>query len=238
MFEKLSEVYDYTWNRGISVTLNEWKDAWERPGIRIQLGCLAALTVFYSWVVPGFFRYIQQRQGAVLDDPVLHWLPAMDLSLYCFSILYLSLIFTFFYLLRQPDKLIIALTGYFLLLALRLLAIYLVPLNPPPRLVPLDDPFIDHLFYVNMHITKDLFFSGHVSTLFILYLSVDHQRLRRLILTGCCFVAVMLLIQHVHYTLDVLAAPFFSWVAYRLAAAIHNRLHVSPEASVSNTHRD
>lgn len=224
MFEKIYEAYDYAWNKGISTILSEWKEALERRDMRIQLVALSLMVTFYLWIIPGFFRYIQQRSGVTLNDPVLNHLPAMDLSVYCFGILYLSVIATILYLLTRPDRLITGGIGYMILLGLRLLMIYLVPLDPPSKIIPLKDPFIDYFFYVNMDITKDLFFSGHVSTMFIMFLVVDSPRFRQLLLAGCVFVAVMLLIQHVHYTMDVVAAPFFAWIAYRSAEFIHQKL--------------
>ena len=224
MFEKIYEAYDYTWNKGISTVWAEWKEALERRDIRIQVVGLFALVTLYLWVLPGFFRYIQQRRGIVLNDPILTHLPALDLSVYCFAILYISVVSTILYLLTRPDRMIIGVIGYVILLSMRLLTIYLVPLDPPSKIIPLEDPFIDNLFYVNMHITKDLFFSGHVSTVFILYLSVESSRLRQFLLVGCAFIAVILLFQHVHYTLDIVAAPLFAWAAYRSAEQIHQKM--------------
>ena len=225
MFEKIYEAYDYTWNRGISTVVSEWKEALERRDVQIQLVALSLVITFYLWFIPGFFRYIQHRQGVLMYDPILSHLPAVDLSVYIFGILYLSVIATVFYLLSRPDRMITGLTGYIILLSLRFLMIYLVPLDPPSKIIRLEDPFIDNFFYVNMHITKDLFFSGHVSTMFILFLAVDSQRLRQFLITGCVFVAVILLFQHVHYTLDVVAAPFLAWFAYKAAEMIHEKLH-------------
>ncbi|HKI47150.1 MAG TPA: hypothetical protein VKA08_17600 [Balneolales bacterium] len=224
VFEKIYEVYDYTWNKTVSTIWTEWKEALERRDIRIQLGGLFVVITFYLWALPGFFRYIQQRQGIVLNDPILNHLPALDLSVYCFGILYISVISTILYLLVRPDRMIIGLIGYVLLLSLRLLTIYLIPLDPPSKIIPLEDPFIDNLFYANMHITKDLFFSGHVSTIFILYLSVESPRLRQFLLGGCVFIAVFLLFQHVHYTLDIVAAPLFAWAAYQSAEQIYQKM--------------
>ena len=224
MFEKIYEAYDYDWNKSVSDIWSAWKTALERRGTRIQLAGLFIVITFYLWVLPDFFRYIQQRQGIILNDPILNHLPVMNLSVYCFTILYISVISTILYLVVRPDRMIIGLIGYVILLSLRLLAIYLIPLDPPSRIIPLEDPFIDKFFYVNMHITKDLFFSGHVSTVFILYLGVESSRLRQFLLVGCAFIAVILLFQHVHYTLDIVAAPLFAWAAYRSAEQIHQKM--------------
>lgn len=224
MFGKIYEVFDYTWNKGVYVIYSEWKEALDRREIRLQLGGVFVAIIFYSWFLPGFFRYIQQRKGFVLFDPILNHLPAVNLSVLCFSILYVSVIATVLYLLVRPERMINGWVGYMIMLSLRLLMIYIVPLDPPSKIIPLRDPFIDNLFYVNMYITKDLFFSGHISTMFILYLGVESPRLRHFLLAGCVLMAAMLLFQHVHYTLDVVAAPVYAWIAYRSAELIHKKI--------------
>ena len=48
-------------------------------------------------------------------------------------------------------------------------AINLVPLEPPDTILLLNDPFVQ-LFGKGEILTKDLFFSGHTGTLFLLFL--------------------------------------------------------------------
>jgi hypothetical protein len=92
-------------------------------------------------------------------------------------------------------------------------AIYYVPLNPPDHLISLNDP-IANLLYVGGFKTKDLFFSGHTSTIFLMALCMQGKYDK---LFGiCCTIAIggLLLIQHVHYTMDVLSAPIFAYGCY------------------------
>jgi hypothetical protein len=84
-------------------------------------------------------------------------------------------------------------------------------------MVPLQDPFIGHFFYSNTVITKDLFFSGHVSTLFLIFLVNPIPQLRSFFFFSTILLAILILIQHVHYTVDVLAAPLFAWISFKTA---------------------
>ncbi len=72
-------------------------------------------------------------------------------------------------------------------------------------------------------LTRDLFFSGHTSTLFLISLAVPGRRARPFFLACTAAVATCVLVQHVHYTVDVLAAPFFAYGAWRAAGRLWPR---------------
>ncbi len=57
------------------------------------------------------------------------------------------------------------------------------------------------------YLTKDLFFSGHTATTFLLLLYLwPHRRLRWLALAGHVAVVASVFLSHLHYTIDVLGA--------------------------------
>jgi len=80
-------------------------------------------------------------------------------------------------------------------------------------LVGLVDP-VSNFFYGEKFVTKDLFFSGHTSMVFLLYLCLSGRKEKRLGLIATAAVAFLLLVQHVHYTLDVVGALVFTWITY------------------------
>ena len=95
----------------------------------------------------------------------------------------------------------------------RALCIHLVPLSPSPGIIELVDPVTDTLGHEG-RIVNDLFFSGHVADLVTFYLICRSPVLKRYLLLCMVAVATMLVWQRVHYTIDVLAAPAFSYVCY------------------------
>ena len=66
------------------------------------------------------------------------------------------------------------------------------------------------------YITHDLFFSGHTTTVFLVFLCLKKKWDRIYVLTASIVLGMLLLAQHVHYTIDVLAAPVFTYAVYRL----------------------
>ena len=95
----------------------------------------------------------------------------------------------------------------------RAICIHLVPLSPSPGIIPLYDPVTDALGHEG-RIMNDLFFSGHISDLTTFYLLSRNATVKRYILFCMAIVATLLVWQRVHYTIDVLMAPAFSYIGY------------------------
>lgn len=203
-----------------------WAQALARPAFRLSWAVLLVL-LFGVLVplVPGFFLAIQAREGPVLADPLLHLLPRTDVATPVFVLMYGGVVAAVGWLTRQPLLFLRGLWGYFILLLLRLASIWLLPLNPPLDLVPMPDPFTAFFFHTAAAeaITKDLFFSGHTATVAILALAVRGRWLRRALALVAVLIGVLVLVQRVHYTYDVVAAPIFAWFAYWLAGHITRR---------------
>ena len=194
----------------------KWKDAWVYGSFRtrtiVGLICLLAILIFF----PFFFGLIEARKGGIeLTDPVLYSIPAIDLSIPIFLIIYSTTIFTFYKCWKDPSVFIIFLWSYIILSLLRIIAITMLPLEPPSDLIILRDP-ITYLFYGKEYVTRDLFFSGHTATQFLMFLCLKKKTERTILLVSTILIGIMVLLQHVHYTIDVLAAPLITYLAYWL----------------------
>ena len=200
-----------------------WAQALARPAFRRRwLLLLALLFGGLVPVVPGYFHYIQQRPGAVVFDPLLSLLPRHDVAWPVFVLMYGAVLGAVGWLTRWPHLFLRGLWGYFILMALRLTTMWLVPLAPPLDILPMPDPFLALVFHTEASeaITKDLFFSGHTATVALLALAVRGRWWRGTLAAVALAVGVLVLVQRVHYTYDVLAAPFFAWLAYWAAGFI------------------
>jgi hypothetical protein len=175
-------------------------------------GLIAALISLNQYLL-----FNERRSGVELPDPVLARLPVLDLSWPIFALIYGTLIVTLLHLVRQPRPLLIALQAYGLLAVVRIAMMYSIPLEPPPKMMMLVDPLVRLFGEGGGNWAKDLFFSGHTSTTFLCALSVRSRSLGLLCFAACACVATLILLQHAHYTIDVLVAPFVAFAVQRAA---------------------
>ena len=196
-----------------------WQVAWDYPAFRVKffLGviCLSVILFF----IPDFFLFIQHRNGVLINDALLNRMPSYDVSTYIFMLLYPITGFFFWRVIRQSTMCITALWGYVFLCLARMITISIIPLEPPAGLMHLHDPF-SIFFYGSNVITKDLFFSGHTATLCLVALCLENKWEKRIAFAATFILAVLLLIQHVHYTADIIAAPLFSYLFWYLGKTI------------------
>ena len=163
-----------------------------------------------------FLDFIEGRPGSVLADPFLNSFSPLEVTWFTFGIIYISVILTLIRLSFQPSQLLITFQAYILIAMARMASMYLTPLDPPLLLIPLEDPFVQSVS--SGVLTRDLFFSGHTSTMFLLYLSCTNRRMKYFFLIGTILVGLLVLIQHVHYSIDVVAAPFYAFTCYKISS--------------------
>lgn len=212
-----------------------WKYTLKRNKIRNQVFLTVLLYIFLFKYCRVIMTELETRKGTQIIDPVLQLLPPHDLSLIIFSLTYIALTTFIIANIIHPRTFIIALQAYCVLIIMRTISIYLVPLEPPIGLILLRDP-VTILFMstpTGGYIVKDLFFSGHISTIMLFYFVSENKNIKRLLLFLAIIVASFILIQHVHYTIDIVAAPFFAYMAYKISVVFYNYLHKSDDIAIA-----
>lgn len=208
-----------------------WAQALAQPAFRGRAALVVLLLVaVVGGVLPPYFAYVQQRPGQLLADPLLALLPCRQVAVPIFVLMYGASVAGLGWLGRHPALLLRGLWAFLLLTGLRLATIWLVPLVPPVGLLDMPDPFTTLVFHLppSAAITHDLFFSGHTATVVLLALAVRGRGWRTALAVAAALVGVLVLVQRVHYSYDVLAAPFFAALAYWAAGFITRA--VAPEA--------
>lgn len=196
-------------------------DSFKRK-LYIGIGLLTAVLICF----PFFFQHIELREGRVLNDIILQQLTARDVSIPIFTIIWSMTILFFVRSVQSPTLFLTFMYGFILLSVSRFITISMVPLNPPHDLIPLVDP-ISNSFYGKSFITKDLFYSGHTSAQCLFFLCF-RRKLDKLIALFCTIaVGFLVLVQHVHYTIDVVAAPVFTIICFYIAKKIVNSKPIS-----------
>jgi hypothetical protein len=207
--QPISGIYE-RWSRALSSIVF-------RKQLFVYLLIFVAILIFF----PNFFAFIESRKGWLLTDPVLQLIPANDLSIITFSIIWIMSFLLFIRIIQLPSLALLSIIAIDLIFITRMITIFLFPLEPPPGLIALEDP-ISNFFYGNTHgfITRDLFFSGHTSSMIMIGLLLPGKWEKRLAFTAALAVGFLVLVQHIHYSIDVLGAWVFTWFLYRLAKAI------------------
>lgn len=196
-----------------------WQIAARQRSFWVVSGVAMAVLLITASQMPVFFAYLQARPGALLYDPVLNLLPPLDLSGPIFVLIYAPVIYAIIRCLLTPTVLIHFLTGYVLLLLTRILTLWITPLEPPLDLVPLSDP-LGLILYGGFPVTKDLFFSGHTATAFLIYQCLPTKAEKRVSGAVVVLMVVSLLLQHIHYTVDVVAAIPFAYLCAKATARL------------------
>jgi hypothetical protein len=198
-----------------------WNAAWQDSRFRWQLILAIAVFAIFPWKADDYFQWIQLREGFVMQDIILANIPSKNVSIPIFGIIYISVIYLLFRIIRRPKHFLWFAWAFNLETLMRFACIYGVALDPPMGLVDLHDPLAELFIYgENMAITKDLFFSGHTATMVFVCYFLPHPRERKIAIWVTLVLALLLLIQHVHYSLDILAAPIATWIAIRIAKTI------------------
>lgn len=206
--------------------INEkWQHAWSNRAFRKNLALEILLLALMMVATFYFFNYLQYRNnGVVLNDWVLKMLPATNVSAYI--VFFMTSVITLFILRSavNPDMVLTFLLAFVFLLATRIITISITNLLAPPDLIVLKDP-IGSLLYHSRFVTRDLFYSGHTASLFLFYLCSMKKIDKYYILFATVSVGILLLVQHVHYTVDVAFAPFFAFGCFWLSKRIMRFQH-------------
>lgn len=197
--------------------MTTWREAFRNRRFVISLAIsLVALGVL-AFFMPYFFGEIITPKAAwPMQDVILDYLPPTNWSWTIFTLIYSTAVLTIATNLHRPQVFLVGLASYTGVTWLRMLSIYLLTLEPPKGIIPLIDPFLTLVVYPGGQagFSKDLFFSGHVSSMAVFVFMEPRRWLKLLKVLATVAVGFLLMVQHVHYTLDVVAAPFFTYLVY------------------------
>lgn len=194
---------------------NIWKETWGLAYRRQQIviGTIIMMSVVFT--MPLFFGHIEKREGTLIKDPVLAAIPPHDVSVFIFAIIWGMILLCAIRAAYRPSIYITYCWALIPITLLRFICISIVPLEPPIGLQPLIDP-LTAVFYGHAAIIKDLFFSGHIATLTLIFLCLEKRNDKIIGFIATVIVAFLLLVQHIHYTIDILAAPGIVFICYRI----------------------
>lgn len=169
--------------------------------------CSALFLAFCIKYITSALAVIDLQSGVQLYDPIHAVLPAsLDLSTIIFFLTYSSVsIVVIDVIMKSPMQVIRLGFAIGLMKILRSFSMFLVPLEPPIGIIPLQDPLVSFMTPNHVVALRDLFFSGHCATMMILYLVAVSPLVKNWMKVILVVVPLLILWQRVHYTIDVVA---------------------------------
>ncbi len=208
----------------IQTIIKEWRSSFREPSFAWKILLMPGLFFVYSAITQKLGNFVEMRKGMVLDDKLLYWFPSYDFSFYIFILLYSSLTLVVLTHLDKPKIILRIIEMHFLVAVVRQLCILLIALDPPAGIIVLRDVFLENTVYPrNSPLTKDLFFSGHVASIFLYFLCAEKKYIKGFLISATFLMSFMILSMRVHYTYDVYGAIFFTYLIYKFPSWIRSR---------------
>ena len=176
-----------------------------------------AIVLFLISLIVNFYAgtFATARASNAVNDLVLNNIPVFNVDLF---FVYGPLVVWFFvawFCLIKPQRIPFVFKSLALFVLTRSLFITLTHIGPFP-----DHAIIDYSsdFIKRFSFGGDLFFSAHTGLPFLMALVFwRHRRLRLFFISASIFFGVIVLLGHLHYSIDVLSAFFITYSIYHLA---------------------
>jgi hypothetical protein len=189
------------------------------------------ISFLFSW----FLIYVENRDHYLGEfiDPFFFWDP-IDFSIPIFILTY-GIIFSYItFHVKSPLKIVHFIQMIIFIVICRIISLTFIPFDAPllvestamaatkdgQTLIPLLDPILNNMIYhqdsSGTYTHHDLFFSGHTAKCLLAALLFENKKMKIFFITLTCIMATFLVLQHVHYSIDILFAPLVSFLAIYL----------------------
>lgn len=188
---------------------------------RYYSSLLEAVILF---IVSVFVTHLASRYAAVnasnyVEDIVLSNTPVFDFELlFVHGAITMTLfVVVLCFIFRKTAPFLVKAVSLFIII--RALFVSLTHLGPYPTKLILDSGLLNFITTGN-----DLFFSGHTGLPFLIALIFwNHIYIRLVFLTTSVVFGVIVLLSHLHYSIDVFAAFFITYTIYHMAIKLFHK---------------
>ncbi len=175
---------------------------------------LSVLLLLVSLVVNWYAGiYATESASSSVTDIILSNTRAYDVDWIFIYGAFVFWAFTLFLCIRDPKLLPFTFASIALFVLIRSVFISLTHIGPFPTQIPLDSDLLNKFSFGG-----DLFFSGHTGLPFLMALVYWKDRtLRMLFIFAAVLFGVVVLLTHLHYSIDVLSAFFITYSIFHIA---------------------
>lgn len=213
----------FVFRNRITPIIESWKEEWKDKMFKLKILLTPGLFFIYSAITQHLGNYVELRKGVRLEDKLLSIFPSFDFSMPIFILLYASLSVLVLTHLNKPRVILRIMEMHLLVAIVRQACILMVALEPPANIIVLRDVFLENTFYPHhTPLTKDLFFSGHVASIWLYFLCAQRKYLKVYLAIATCLMSFMVLSMRIHYTYDVYGAVFFTSLIYFAPGSVRN----------------
>lgn len=202
-----------------SICMNKWLQKYQ-PYIKDRKFLIStglALVLLAVGVVMTYFGiiYATERASSPVTDIILSNTPVFDLdALFLYGPVIFYSIIGIYIIFFEPKKIPFTLKSIATFVIIRSLFISMTHIGPFPTHLQIAGSGILGVFTTG----SDLFFSSHTGLPFLMALVFwDNKHLRYLCLFSSILFAAVVLLAHLHYSIDVFAAFFITYTIFHLA---------------------
>jgi hypothetical protein len=162
--------------------------------------------------------YVLKIKGAIVDDLFLNHLPAIDVTPIIVQGALILTVFIIVLFIYEPKYIAFGLKALGLFILTRSFFISLTHLGSYPSRISFDtDDFGFKAYNFLFNTSNDFFFSGHTGIPFLMALVFwSNKRWRYIFITISIIFGASVLLAHIHYSIDVFAAPFITYSIFAL----------------------
>ncbi len=186
---------------------------WDHYALLIEALVLFAVSVAATHYAS---RYAEIRASNHVEDIILSNVPVFDFEFLFVELAIALMLFVVALCIKYSRGSPFIIKAVSLFILIRAGFVSLTHIGPFPTRLPIESNLLDFITSGN-----DLFFSGHTGLpLLIALIFWNHKYLRTLFVSASAMFGVIVLLSHLHYSIDVFAAFFITYAIYHLSLKI------------------
>lgn len=206
-----------------SFTLRDIFSRERLPSLLTALVLLGAAYVFEHFANIYAFAYSLRPTSNHVGDLVLDTIPVIDLNFIIIEGALITIVLGTLFVFSRPRSVLFSLKALAVFIIIRAVFISLTHVGIHPDNIIPGLGFFDGI-YLYLNFQTGLFFSGHTGLPFLFALIFWEKPPVRYILLSVSFVfGVAVLFAHIHYSIDVFAAPFMAYGIFKIACYLFPR---------------